>query len=114
MSSTPEWNNQQTTELPEWTEQRSSEVRAMLSPGQCLIFQRVPSPDGHGDAYGLSIQDGEEPGSAIIAVTEEKLLAKLRSIKGQYVFRYQHWTVPIYYYEYCKIDPRQRIVPDHR
>jgi len=103
MSSTPEWNNQQ-----------DSELRAMLSPGQWLIFQRVPSPVGHGDAYALSIQDGEEPGSAIIAVTEEKLLAKLRSIKGQYVFRYQHWTVPIFYYEYCKIDPRQRIVPDQR
>jgi hypothetical protein len=103
MSSTPEWNNQQ-----------DSELRAMLSPGQWLIFQCVPSPDGHGDAYALSIQDGEEPGCAIIAVTEEKLLAKLRSIKGQYVFRYQHWTVPIFYYEYCKMDPRQRIVPDQR
>lgn len=60
--------------ITEWGPQQDSELRTMLSPGQWLIFQRVSSPDGHGDAYALSIQDGEEPGSAIIAVTEEKLL----------------------------------------
>jgi hypothetical protein len=49
-----------------------------------------------------------------LAVTDEKLLAKLRSIKGQYIYRYQHWGVPVFYYEYCEIDPRMRIVPDQR
>ena len=102
------------TELPEWTEQHSRELQAMLAPGQWLTFALVPSPDGNGKAYALSVSEDEFPGSPIIAVTDEKLLAKLRTVRGQFVYRWRGSRTPIYYYEYCKIDPRQRIVPDQR
>lgn len=114
--SIPERNELQTNELPEWSEQETNELQAMLSPGQSIAFARVPAPDGNGDAYALYVAELEDgfffPGCAIIAVTDEKLLAKLRTIKGQYVYRFQRWTVPVFYYEYCKMDPRQRIVSD--
>jgi predicted RNA-binding Zn-ribbon protein involved in translation (DUF1610 family) len=100
--------------MPEWSEEQTNELQAMLAPGQSIAFARVPAPVGNGDAYALYVAELVAgfffPGCAIIAVTDEKLLAKLRSIKGQYIYRYKHWGVPVFYYEYCEIDPRQRIV----
>jgi predicted RNA-binding Zn-ribbon protein involved in translation (DUF1610 family) len=106
--------------IPEWDDERGlelqREVETMLPPGQGIAFARVPAPDGNGDAYALYVAELVDgfffPGCPIVAVTDEKLLAKLRSVKGQYIYRYEQWAVPVFYYEYCKMDPRQRIVPD--
>lgn len=90
----------------EWSEQQSREIRDMLPikfnqvglPDHWIIFALVPNPDGNGKAYALSIRDDESPGSAIIKITDEQLLAKLRSIKGQFT----SCGLPVYYYEYCQ------------
>lgn len=107
------WNPNAST--PEWDE-LMQELHTMIPPApdqwpdRWIILQGVKTSDNHTYAWCLSIQDDEFPGSAIIAVRDEKLLAKLRSVKGQFV----HQGLPVFYYEYCEIDPRQRIVPDTR
>jgi len=97
-----EWRNS----LMEWSQQQSREILDMLPikfnqvglPDHWISFALVPTPDGNGKAYALSIRDDEFPGSAIIKITDEKLLAKLRSIKGQFTY----CGLPVYYYEYCQ------------
>jgi hypothetical protein len=86
---------------PEWKE-FEQELLRMLAPGQWSTLESVSAPDGHGYAYALSIREDEVPGSPIIAVTDEKLLAKLRSVKGQFVYRSNPWNrgLRVYYYEY--------------
>jgi len=73
------------------------ELLTMLPPGQHLGLESVHAPIGH--VYSLSVRDDEFPGSNIIAVTDEQLLAKLRSVKGQFV----HGGLRIFYHEYCPL-----------
>ena len=50
----------------------------------------------NGNACALSIKDDEFPGSNIVEITDEKLLEKLRSVKGQLVLQ----GLPVFYYEH--------------
>ena len=90
----------------------------MLVPGQNLALESVHGPNG--DVYSLSVRDDEMPGSGLIIVADEellaklrseeipyrtftivmneKLLAKLRSVKGQFLYR----GLPIFYYEHLR------------
>jgi hypothetical protein len=108
-----EWNESR----EEWTEQHSREIQAILRSGQSIAFEHVPAPDGSArDAYALYVTDSPpdafipyspvpdmELRPSIIALTDEKLLAKLRSIKGQFTYM----GFPLFYYEYCEVLPRQ-------
>jgi hypothetical protein len=67
-----------------------------------LSLQSTHTPSRH--AYSLSIRDGEFPESNIIVVQDEKLLAKLRSINGQFVCN----ELPIFYYEHLSEDGVER------
>jgi hypothetical protein len=59
-----------------------------------IVLEGEDSPNGR--AFALSIRDGECPGSNILPVQNEKLLAKLRSINGQFVCD----GLPVFYYEH--------------
>ena len=74
----------------------SRELLAMLAHGQSLILEGTHSSIGY--VYSLSVRDGADPGSSIIAVTDQNLLAKLRSIQGQVATE----GLPIYYHEYLR------------
>lgn len=78
--------------MKQWDVERG-ELLAMLAPGQFLALERV-----HAGYVSLSVRDGETASSNIVAVTDEKLLAKLRSVKGQFV--HEIWEFPIFYYEH--------------
>ena len=79
---------------PQWEEVKR-ELLALLTPDQHLVWQGLQAPTiGH--VYALSIRNDEYPGSDLVAVTNEKLLAKLRSVKGQFV----DGGLRIFYYEY--------------
>ena len=95
MSTTPEWK-----ELKE-------ELLAMLAPCQWLALNAVVATDGHGDAYALSVRDYGPNNNAII-VTDEKLLTKLRSVKGQFVDE----GLPVFYYEYLPNDSKRGVIRD--
>src|ERR1700747_3457943 len=95
------------TPKSQWNEVEK-ELLDMIDPsafGQCRTLAGSPvgraysiglSLQGVGHAYSLSVRDGEFPDSNIIVVTDEKLLAKLRSINGQFF----HEGLPVFYYEY--------------
>ena len=79
---------------PQWEEVKR-ELLAMLTPDQHLVWQDLQAPTiGH--VYALSIRNDEYPGSDLVEVADEKLLTKLRSVKGQFVDNGR----PIFYYEY--------------
>jgi hypothetical protein len=90
----------------ETMERELLELMTKLAPaGQqwFLGFETVSTPNG--DACCLSIRDDETPGSNIIKITDENLLAKLRSIKGQYFLKWppqlKHFPEPpIFWHEY--------------
>jgi hypothetical protein len=74
------------------------ELMSKLNPAGSqwwLTWETVGTPNG--TVNSLSIRDDEFPGSTIIEITDENLLAKLRTIKGQFVDE-RGW--PIFYYEY--------------
>lgn len=58
----------------------------------------TPTPTGH--ILVLDIKDNETPDSDPVEITDEKLLEKLRSIKGQY----SHKGNPVYYYDNAPVD----------
>ena len=68
-----------------------------------LSLQSTHAPSGH--AYSLSVRDGEFPESDSIVVQDEKLLAKLRSINGQFVYQ----RLPIFYYEHLSTEGVERV-----
>jgi hypothetical protein len=83
----------------EWKE-LNEELVAMLSPLQWLALKRA------GHAWSLSVRDYRAGSSNAVVtndklrnvvVTDEQLLAKLRSIKGQFVYE----GLPVFFYEYC-------------
>ena len=106
-----------TSSKSQWDEVQE-ELLAMIDPSafyECRTLAGSPvghvysihlSLEGHhtpnGHVWSLSIRDGEFPGSNIIVVTDEKLLAKLRSINGQFVLE----GLPVFYYEHLSKEGR--------
>ena len=72
----------------------------MLAPDQYLALETFCTPNGH--VYELSVRDSEFRSSNVIAVTDERLLTKLRSVNGQYVYVYKQFRTPIFYCEYLR------------
>jgi len=58
-----------------------------------LAVECTPTPTGH--ILVLSVVEEDGPCSELVEITDEKVLEKLRSLKGQYSIRGN----PIYYYE---------------
>ncbi len=85
-----------------------SEILAMLVPGQWLTLVGASMPNG--GAYSLSVRDDEVPGSNIIAVTDEELLVKLRSVKGQFAYL----AYPVFCYEHLLAGGGTDIITDER
>lgn len=85
-------------------QKEEAEILKLLVPGeQRLELWKSPAPDGTGEVYVLSIRkSGDafgEYGGPLADITDEKLLAKLRNIKGQFrfglrVFYYEHLVSP--------------------
>ena len=67
--------------------------------GQYLNLLSVPTPDGK-MVLAAAVFDDIYPGSNFIEITDEMLLAKLRSIKGQLHNVSGSGDFPVFYYEY--------------
>jgi hypothetical protein len=74
---------------PEWKELKE-ELIAILAPGQWLALKSAEN------AWCLSVRDWRHPRSFASVVTDEKLLAKLRRVKGQFIDE----GLPVFYHEY--------------
>jgi hypothetical protein len=87
----------------EWQELSGLLTTAYLpSPtvgGQYLSLLSVPIPDGK-MVLAAAVSDDIYPGSNFIEITDEKLLAKLRNIKGQFHNVPKTGDFPVFYYEY--------------
>ena len=69
------------------------EIRALCPAEYDIVLKRL------GDFYSLCIyEEGwfSHQGNATVAITDEKLLAKLRSINGQYIVD----GLPVFYFEH--------------
>jgi hypothetical protein len=77
----------------------SKEIVSLLQRGQYLGVWGVRTPDGK-QALAAAIFDDEYPGSNIIKITDEKLLVKLKALKGQVDTR---TNLPVFYYEYLEV-----------
>lgn len=58
----------------------------------------TPTPTGH--ILVIDIMDNEAPGSNPVKITDETLLEKLRSIKGQYSYK----NNPVYHYDNAPVE----------
>jgi len=67
--------------------------------GQYLGLHSVRTPDGK-IVLAAAVFDDIYPGSNFIEITDEKLLAKLRNIKGQFHDVPGTGDLPVFYYEY--------------
>jgi hypothetical protein len=67
--------------------------------GQYLGLLSVRTPGGK-MVLAAAVFDDIHPGSNLIEITDEKLLAKLRSIKGQFHDVPGTGDLPVFYYEY--------------
>jgi hypothetical protein len=67
--------------------------------GQYLNLLSVPTPDGK-MVLTAAVFDDIYPGSNFIEITDERLLAKLRNIKGQFHNVPGTGDLPVFYYEY--------------
>jgi hypothetical protein len=67
--------------------------------GQYLGLLSVRTPDGK-MVLAAAVSDDIYPGSNLIEITDERLLAKLRNIKGQFHNVPGTGDVPVFYYEY--------------
>jgi hypothetical protein len=67
--------------------------------GQYLGLQSVRTPDDK-MVLAAAVFDDIYPGSNLIEITDEKLLAKLRNIKGQFHNVPGTSDLPVFYYEY--------------
>ncbi len=67
--------------------------------GQYLGLHSVPTPDGK-LVLAAAVFDDIYPGSNFIEITDEKLLAKLRNIKGQFHDVPGTGDLPVFYYEF--------------
>ncbi len=76
-----------------WNSKECQGIVNLLPRGVCLTLLSIQTPNGTVCAFSVM---GDEFGNDLVEVTDENLLAKLRDIKGQYVWdRY-----PVFWYEH--------------
>ncbi len=81
-----------------WESKEWQEIYDLLVPGQYFCLQNVSTING--EILAASVRDDEFPGSDLIEVNDEELLAKLRNINGQFVSNDGHVDLPIFHYEH--------------
>lgn len=91
-----------------WKSKEWQELSGLLSTaylpgptvgGQYLCLLSVRTPDDK-MVLAAAVFDDVYPGSNLIEITDEKLLAKLRNIKGQFHDGAGSGDLPVFYYEY--------------
>lgn len=80
----------------EWRQNTKREIEDLLPSDWSYCFGLVSVPDGSGGgAWSLSLI---RKGGGRCSPISDKLLEKLRSVKGQVFFN----SLPVFYEEYCK------------
>jgi len=87
--------------IPEWQAVCKAFNERKYPTATSLCLEGVEMPIGN--VFALSVRDDEFPGSNLVKITNEDLLAKLRVFKGQFCTSAHPSmppTIPIYWYEH--------------